>query len=546
MRILIKMKLIKLIFPFLIILAVGAFFRFYSLNWDANFHLHPDERFLTMVGNGMKLPESIIEYLDPQVSTFNPKNIGFDFFVYGLFPVSLNKIVALLLGNDNYNAFTIQGRFLSGIADTIIILLIFGSVKLLEERYKLNPKIKYFSSFLYAILVLPIQLSHFFAVDTFLNLFTFASFYFALRFWINKNTYNIFLSAIFFGLALSSKISAVFILPLIVFLIIHKDVTKQKLVSLLWFFLATFLTTKIADPYLFNSSNILDPRPNPNFLENLRTLDTFTSRESLFPPTIQWLNKLPIIFPLKSLALFGIGIPIFIVFLLGIFRVLKEKIFILRIIVVWFIAFFIYQGAQTAMTMRYFLILYPFVAILGALGIESLGENINKKFLLLIFLIISLPSIMFLSIYTKPHTRITATGWINSNIVDGSTILTEHWDDSLPLEGFTKYKVIQLPAFDPDTDDKWIKINDLLEQGDYIILSSNRGWGSITTVPEKYPRMAKFYKDLFEGKLEYKKVKEFTSYPSLSYIGLPITIPDDFAEENFTVFDHPKVLIFKK
>jgi len=38
------------------------------------------------------------------------------------------------------------------------------------------------AAFFYAMAVLPIQLSHFFATDTFLNLFMFASFYFALRF----------------------------------------------------------------------------------------------------------------------------------------------------------------------------------------------------------------------------------------------------------------------------------------------------------------------------------------------------------------------------
>ena len=45
---------------------------------------------------------------------------------------------------------------------------------------------------------------------------------------------------------------------------------------------------------------------------------------------------------------------------------------------------------------------------------------------------------------------------------------------------------------------------------DYYILSSNRGWGSIPTVPEKYPKMSKFYRDLLEEETNYKKIKEFT------------------------------------
>jgi len=31
------------------ILLIGAYFRFVGIRWDDTFHLHPDERFLTMV-----------------------------------------------------------------------------------------------------------------------------------------------------------------------------------------------------------------------------------------------------------------------------------------------------------------------------------------------------------------------------------------------------------------------------------------------------------------------------------------------------------------
>ena len=59
------------------ILLVAALFRWYGLNWDQNQHLHPDERFLTMVGTAMQIPASFTDYLDPQVSTFNPENINY-------------------------------------------------------------------------------------------------------------------------------------------------------------------------------------------------------------------------------------------------------------------------------------------------------------------------------------------------------------------------------------------------------------------------------------------------------------------------------------
>ena len=84
-----------------------------------------------------------------------------------------------------------------------------------------------------------------------------------------------------------------------------------------------------------------------------------------------------------------------------------------------------------------------------------------------------------------------------------------------------------------------------LEIADYYVLSSNRGWGSIMTVPEKYPLMNKFYQDLFKGKTQYKKIKEFNSFPQLSINNYQLIINDSWSDEGFTVYDHPQVLIFK-
>src|SRR5512144_1445925 len=108
----------------LIIVLVACFFRFQNLNWDSGFHLHPDERFLTMVGVAMKMPSSIIDYLNPGSSPMNPANIGYRFFVYGVFPVVAAKLMALLMMTDNYNDFTILGRAMTAILDVAVVFLV--------------------------------------------------------------------------------------------------------------------------------------------------------------------------------------------------------------------------------------------------------------------------------------------------------------------------------------------------------------------------------------------------------------------------------------
>ena len=65
-----------------------------NVNWDAGQHLHPDERFLSITAAQLKGPSSLGNYFDSGTSQLNPYNHS-DTFVYGTFPIFLNKAVAL-------------------------------------------------------------------------------------------------------------------------------------------------------------------------------------------------------------------------------------------------------------------------------------------------------------------------------------------------------------------------------------------------------------------------------------------------------------------
>ncbi|MCL4508330.1 MAG: hypothetical protein M1296_02255, partial [Chloroflexi bacterium] len=69
------------------ILLLAAAFRFIGLNWDDGTHIHPDERFLTMVETALVWPTSnfLATYFNEATSKLNPANVGYSFFVYGDF-----------------------------------------------------------------------------------------------------------------------------------------------------------------------------------------------------------------------------------------------------------------------------------------------------------------------------------------------------------------------------------------------------------------------------------------------------------------------------
>ncbi|MGB9879319.1 MAG: DUF2298 domain-containing protein, partial [Anaerolineae bacterium] len=104
------------------------------------------------------------------------------------------------------------------------------------------------------------------------------------------------------------------------------------------------------------------------------------------------------------------------------------------------------------------------------------------------------------------------------------------------------YTGIEMHPYAEDSPEKLGWFMDWLNQADYIILSSNRLYASIPRLPMRYPMTTRYYKYLFSGELGFELIKTITSRPNLG----PIEFRDDEADESFTVYDHPKVLIFKK
>ncbi len=573
---------------FLIILIIATIFRFTGLNWDANQHLHPDERFLTMVANGISWPESISQYFDTASSPLNPHNRGFDFFVYGTFPIFLVKAVAEALHLGDYNHLTLVGRAMSAVIDLGTVVLVF----LIAKKFT-SSLTSLLSMFIYSIMTFPIQLAHFYTTDPYLTFFLTLTLYCLTV--VNKKlvTRSGPVLGISFGLALASKISAIYFLPIIAIYFLYRLIRDRQIIlvitqGILFVFIAG-LTLKIAQPYLF--TNFFTLELNSKVLVNWQQLKSFD--DIGFPPAIQWIGTTPYLYPLIQGFFWGVGPVIGILSIFGIILAIVQHLpagdersrtrrqnIIFIIIPLWLLIPFLLQGGQFVKAIRYFTPLYPALAIFAGLGftyIYHIISKINNKWLspalhLSLLILLFIWPLAFFSIYIHPHTRVTASEWIYQNIPTGSVLSSDHWDDGLPLclsvDKCRQFEHEELHLFDPDSPEKWAQINAQLEKVDYLIITSNRTYAALGTVPEKFPLTNNFYSKLFAGKLNFIKVAEFTSRPSVPFpfsfcIDIPffnygrtqdnawhcntgVSIIDDFAEETWTVYDHPKVMIFKK
>ena len=146
------------------------------------------------------------------------------------------------------------------------------------------------------------------------------------------------------------------------------------------------------------------------------------------------------------------------------------------------------------------------------------------------------------------------------------------WDDVVPLRrsGYDPFgelngeyrSELNFEMYWGDNEEKRERFLSIIEQADIIMITSSRQWGTTTRVPERYPMTTMYYRELigcppeedifwcyavaepgmFEGNLGFQLKEIFQSNPNIGNF----EINDQFAEEAFKVYDHPKVLVFEK
>ncbi len=584
------------------ILVVAAIVRFYGLNWDENQHLHPDERFIVMVTmDRISLPFPNIgdaHLGDPRRSTLNPRSADPATgqprnFAYGSLPLYLVKLSGHILSPfwpaaNGIDGLTLLGRVWSALFDLGTILVAF-----LIGRRLYGVAAGLLASLLLSLTVLDIQLAHFYASDTLLTFFLMLTLLLGLRVLEKPSEGRVMLMGAAAGLAMACKASAApILLPVGLACLLagrrneDGEPTRPFQFPAISAAALSFLVAAVVF-LLFQPYVLLDPQP---FIRDIQAEGDMVRGITILPYTIQYLRTPPVIYQIGTLffwtagpALTSAAIAGFLLFVLRLVRRPSAGEWVLA---GWLLPYLAINLSFQVKFARYMLPVVPLLVILAAAGLVAFagrsglinrlraprvdaGEEQDRvdasariplsyrsrrwRWLALAALAVviggtAIQAVAFISIYSREHSRVVASRWIYDNIPKGSTLGTEHWDDALPLNLAGRpgrqgdYRNITLPMYDPDTPQKRQALIQSLSQIDYIIISSNRLYGSIGKVPEAYPLASAYYSLLFQGKLGFHLVATFDSYPGIG----PFHVVDDTADESFTVYDHPKVLIFKK
>ncbi len=409
----------------ILILGVGAYFRVIGLNWDQNEHLHPDERFLTMVESSLApigqsqgdlgpppttanqqwrqayanvMPDCTQwgGYFDTYCSPLNPQNRGYSFFVYGDFPVIVIRYIAGWLGQTGYDQVNLVGRQVSAAADLLTILLLYLIVARLYNR-----RTALLSAAFSALAVLQIQESHFFTVDTFGIMFMFLALYLAVEIVLSESDIGNWTSApnsesrfafsvlrfvkdplfllslgfgVVFGLATASKLDAA---PLAIvlpgaFLVryLRKRDSKDNpnyWLTILFYLVAggaaSIISFRVFMPYAFHGLGL-----NPAWIDNIKSLIGQSSGDVDVPFALQWARRSHL-FSFDNLTTWGLGLPLGILAWIGfavmLWRIIKGE-FVHLLLWGWTAVFFTWQSTAFNPTMRYQLPIYPLLCMMAA------------------------------------------------------------------------------------------------------------------------------------------------------------------------------------
>ncbi len=469
-----------------LILLIGAFFRFTGLKWDEHYHLHPDERFLTMVESAIQPAENLTQYFDTSTSPLNPNNRGYTFYVYGTLPIFIVRYVGGWMGMTGYDEINLVGRAVSGAFDLGTILMVF----LIGRKLYKNSKLGLLAALFSAMAVLQIQLSHYFTVDTVANFFAYAAIYAAVCIlmavpstkketvetetvvkpmrpwrWLHSESGHVgcYLAfGVLAGMALASKVSIaplVFLLPLAALIYlskVDKDIrfheTNLVIRNLLIAGLLALIAFRFFQPYAFLGPGFFGLKINPGWIASLKELSTISKGDVDVPYALQWARR-PVTFALENMVQWGLGFTLGVLAWFGFlwqgWRMLKGDWQKHLLVWGWVAFIFITQSLNWVRSMRYQLPIYPALGLIAAWALFKLWENgsgaikkvntLNFNWRRMLAVLVAVVTVIgtamwafaFTRIYNRPVTRVASSEWIYQNISAAITLPIQTDDGTL-------------------------------------------------------------------------------------------------------------------
>ncbi|RMG74003.1 MAG: hypothetical protein D6711_09850, partial [Chloroflexi bacterium] len=479
-----------------LVMLLGGYFRLMANNWDDFVRFHPDERYLTgqiaPAINGdlavcftedfacqeymarvnacrEKYPDTngVGGFFDANCSNWNPENVALTQYVYGTLPLFIVRQAAEVVAQVDsdpswlgYNGLFMVWRVISGVSDILTILLVFFIGRRLHDKW-----VGLLAAFLYAFAVFPIQQAHFGTTDAMTTLFVTLALYFAARTQDTGAYFDYGCFGLALGAAVASRINVAPLAAIIVVVAVYRAViafdTKaaylrrnavlwQSFLGVIIAALASMLMFRLGNPYAFEGPGFFGLIPNDRFIDALEQAQFSVSGEMDWAPNWQWVNRIGYLFPLQNMILWGMGIALgltgWIAFLVSGWRLVRGKLGGTRNLVLfaWVLGYFLFVGNLWVMSMRYYLPLYPPLALMAAWLLMHLWRTATDSSsqmwrmaagvaVVTVAGFTLLWALMFTNVYRNMATFVQAGHYTWENIPGDFFIRLENTDEDVPL-----------------------------------------------------------------------------------------------------------------
>ncbi|HEY2432460.1 MAG TPA: glycosyltransferase family 39 protein [Vicinamibacterales bacterium] len=553
----------------LLIVAAGAFLRFYNLGWGAPYyHFHIDEHVVFAAADAMT--RSFREAaMSPKFFMYSPGPMYVLLVVRKLYEIAARHPLLLNAPRDEVT-FMIMGRLISAAVGTATIPVVYAIARRIG-----GVRAGLLAAALVAFGVMHLRESHFFTVDIPMTFFSVVTLYALMRVLERGISLprDVAVGAAF-AAALLCKYTAVFLAPVIglayVLAAPSLDVAGMLrrairacvpgLIALVLFFVADPL------PLLYWDKARTDIR-------DWVTAPLTGAWKPIW--TAQFADVAsPHLFWFTNLLWWGLGPAFELAGLAGVVWLFWKKERGAAVGAAFTVAYVLVAGRTITPFARYAVPLVPALAIAaGVLGSDLVAAPRRRLGLAVNWIVVGTTALWaaaYLHVFVAPDARLTASAWVLHHVPLGAKVLIEPSQNMVPFGEYLtrtdfnrdyllrpsehggvrddQYHFVALDTYvylydrHVPEDAKRAYIESRLAQVDYIVMDDTY-LQFYQHLPEgPHAAVKKYYDDLFAGRLGFEQIKTFKVYPSL----FGVQIDDDAAELTFRLFDHPRVFVFKR
>ncbi|MCG6947857.1 MAG: DUF2298 domain-containing protein [Acidobacteria bacterium] len=298
---------------------------------------------------------------------------------------------------------------------------------------------------------------------------------------------------------------------------------------------------------------------NPSYLEGVGHEIAMVTGASDLAYVRVYAHTLPVLYPLRELALWGWGVFLLLAAIAGsvagcwrlgvrwrrwLDRRWTDSSILFVILATWLLPMASRLSTLQVKFLRYWEPLTVPAALIAAWWLLRLPKKIRTPAIAVVAAGTALWGLAYTWSFVEPHPHRTASRWLGPMLADEQVVAFEHWDEHINLmieDGAVE--TVDLPSYDlPDDGQKVETWTSALARADWVILTSNRVCRTVLANQDRFEKTARLYKLLLSGNAGFEVLTRVNRGPRIFGVRLPV----QRADESFLNYEFPQVVILRR